>query len=183
VNGELPGGAYLSAMARVQQLQSNSVVKLQCGAAVVSLRLGERSGPFSLQQLPPDQVFLSLDTSAWINGCLLNATVVNGSEGVSEPHDMGRIVRAPKIEHFEVTGNDGATGEFQANLVGQNLEAIERTGWNPDQGEAVTGLPLPVAEGRKQTLRIRMPAHSDPPAELIVWLRGESKPRVARVHP
>jgi hypothetical protein len=62
VNGELPGGAYLSAMARVQQLQSNSVVKLQCGAAVVSLRLGERSGPFSLQQLPPDQVFSSLDT-------------------------------------------------------------------------------------------------------------------------
>jgi len=57
VNGELPGGAYLSAMARVQQLQSNSVVKLQCGAAVVSLRLGERSGPFSLQQLSPDQVF------------------------------------------------------------------------------------------------------------------------------
>jgi hypothetical protein len=145
--------------------------------------LGRKIRTVQLAAIAAGPGFFVARHSAWINGCLLNATVVNGSEGVSEPHDMGRIVRAPKIEHFEVTGNDGATGEFQANLVGQNLEAIERTGWNPDQGEAVTGLPLPVAESRKQTLRIRMPAHSDPPAELIVWLRGESKPRVARVHP
>jgi len=179
--GELPGGMYLSAMLRVQRLQSNSVVKLDCGAAVLSLRLGERSGPSSLQQLSPDQVFVSFDTSGWFNGCPLRATVANGSEGESAPYTLGRIVRVPKIERFELTEDDSGAGDLQAHLVGQNLETIEKTGWSPDLGETVAGLPLPVAgDGRQQTLQIRMPPPPDAQATLQVWLRGESKARAAR---
>ena len=179
--GELPGGMYLSAMLHVQRLQSNSVVKLDCGAAVLSLRMGERSGPSSLQQLSPDQVFVSFDTSGWFNGCPLRAVVANGSEGESEPYNLGRIVRVPKIDRFERIDDDGGDADLQANLIGQNLETIEKTGWSEDLGEAVAGLPLPLAgDGLKQTLHIRMPVPPDSQASLYVWLRGESKARATR---
>jgi hypothetical protein len=186
-NGELAGGAYLSAMMRVEHLQSNSVVRLGCeqaGGATVTLHLGERAGPVSLQQLAPEQVFLSFDTGVWLNGCLLDASVANGSEGESELYKMGRIVRVPEIDKFERTTEDAGGGEFNASLVGQNLETIEKTGWSAGQEEVVAVLPLPVpGEGQKQTLQIRIAAPPNRHAQLFVWLRGESKPRVTKIHP
>jgi len=93
---------------------------------------------------------------------------------------MGRIVRVPRIERFELTEDDN--GDLQASIIGQNLETIEKTGWSPDLGEVVAGLPLPRAgDGRQQTLQIRMPPPPDTQATLQVWLRGESKARAARV--
>ncbi len=184
-SGELPGGMYLSAMLRVAHVQSNSIVKLSCeqpGGQSLTLRLGERSGPLSLQQLAPDQLFLSFDTSLWLNGCLLNATVANGSEGESEPYAMGRIVRVPKVAQF-VIGEDAGNGEFQATLLGQNLETIEKTGWTADRGEPVGALPLPVAVEGQQRLEIRVPLPPDSHATLYFWLRGESKPRATKVRP
>ena len=184
-SGELPGGMYLSAMLRVAHLQSNSMVKLGCeqpGAQSLTLRLGERSGPLSLQQLAPDQLFLSFDTSLWLNGCLLNSTVANGHEGESEPYAMGRIVRVPKVAQFAI-GEEAGNGEFHATLLGQNLETIEMTGWTADRGEPVAGLPLPVAVEGEQKLEIRVPLPPDSHATLYVWLRGESKPRATKVRP
>ncbi len=184
-SGELPGGMYLSAMLRVAHLQSNSIVKLGCeqpGGQSLTLRLGERSGPLSLQQLAPDQLFLSFDTSLWLNGCLLNATVANGNEGESEPYAMGRIVRVPKVAQFAI-GEDAGDGQFQATLLGRNLETIERAGWTPDSGEPVATLPLPVAVEGQQKLEIRLPLPPDSHATLYVWLRGESKPRSTKVRP
>lgn len=184
--GELLGGVYLSAMLRVEHLQSNSVVRLSCeqpGAAVVTLHLGERSGAVSLQQLTPDQLFLSFDSGAWINGCLLRARVLNGSEGESDDYALGRVVRAPKIENFELTAKDAETGQVRANLTGQNLETIEKTGWSTDEADAVPGLPLPVpGEERKQVLQISLPPPPMRHAQLYVWLRGESRPRATRIH-
>jgi len=181
-DGELPGGLYLSALIRVQHLQSNSVVKLGCeraGGVELSLHLGERAGPVSLQQLAPDQVFLSFDSGVWLNGCFLEARVANGSEGESEAFKLGRIVRVPEIEQLKV-GTDSVSG----SLIGQNLETIEKTGWSADQEEAVDGLPLPApGEGQKQTLQIRVPSPPDRHAQLYVWLRGESKPRPTKIHP
>jgi hypothetical protein len=184
-SGELPGGMNLSAMLRVAHLQSNSVVKLGCeqpGGAGLTLHLGERSGPLSLQQLAPDQLFLSFDSSLWLNGCLLTAAVANGDEGESEPHPMGRIVRVPKVAKF-VIGEESGNGEFAATLLGQNLETIEMAGWTPDHGEPVTALPLPVAGEGQQRLEIRVPLPPDSHATLYVWLRGEAKPRATRVRP
>jgi len=186
-SGELPGGMYLSAMLRVEHLQSNSEVRLGCrepAGGVITLHLGERNGPLSLQQLAPDQVFLSFDTSVWLNGCQLEATVANGSEGDSESYGLGRIVRVPEIEKFETTADTARGGEFNASLIGQNLETIEKTGWSTDQGETVADLPLPLpGQGQKQALQI----HIGPPptrhAQLYVWLRGESKARPTNIHP
>ncbi len=184
-HGELPGGMYLSAMMRAAHVQSNSMVKLSCeqpGTASLTLHLGERSGPLSLQQLAPDQLFLSFDTSLWLNGCMLGATVVNGSEGESGAYPMGRIVRVPKVAKF-VIGEDAGGGEFNATLEGQNLETIEKVSWSPDRGEAVTSLPLPVAGEGRQRLQIRIPLPPDSHATLWVWLRGEAQPRVTKVRP
>ncbi len=183
--GELPGGMYLSAMLRVGHLQSNSVVRLGCeqpGAQSLTLRLGERSGPLSLQQLAPDQLFLSFDSGLWLNGCLLNATVANGSEGESEPYAVGRIVRVPQVAQFSI-GEEAGDGEFHATLLGRNLETIERTGWTEDHGEPVATLPLPVAGEGQQKLDIRLPLPPDSHATLYVWLRGESKARATKVRP
>ena len=183
--GELPGGMYLSAMMRVEHLQSNSVVKLGCeqpGTTGVTLRLGQRSGPLSLQQLAPEQVFLSFDTSAWLNGCVLQTSVANGSEGESDMYKLGRIVRVPKIERFELPASDNGNNLY-ATLTGQNLETIERVGWTAVRGELVTDLPLPVpGDSARQSLRILIPAPPETNSPLYVWLRGESQARLTRVH-
>lgn len=185
--GELPGGMYLSSMVRVEHLQSNSSVRLDCeqpGFAVVTLRLGERAGALSLQQLAPDQLFLSFDTGAWLTGCELRATVVNGHEGESRPYPVGRVVRVPRIERFEPSLDNGPAGAYRATLFGQNLETIERTGWSADAGVPVTALPLPVpGDVSKQSLTVELSQPGDPPGVLWVWLRGESKARATRVRP
>lgn len=182
--GELPGGMFLSAMLRVEHLQSNSTVKLSCeqpSSAVVRLRLGERSGAFSLQQLAPDQVFLSFDTAAWLNGCELLASVSNGSEGDSAEFKLGRIVRVPKIDRFELATDDAGNAGLFANISGQNLETIDKIGWSPERGEQVTALPLPAAENAgRQNLRVLATTPPDPHAVLYIWLRGETQPRITR---
>jgi hypothetical protein len=184
--GELPGGMYLSAMMRVEHLQSNSLVQLGCeqpGGAGITLHLGERAGPMSLQQIAPEQVFLSFDTTAWLNGCVLQTFVANGSEGESGVYRLGRIVRVPKIERFELPVTENPLTGLYATLTGQNLETIERVGWSPDRGELVTGLPLPIAgDGGKQSLRILIPSRPEANSSLYVWLRGESQPRLTKIH-
>ncbi len=184
--GELPGGMYLSAMMRVEHLQSNSVLKLNCeqpGHSAVTLRIGERSGAQSLQQLAPDQMFLSFDTGAWLNGCVLQAAVANGSEGESGIYTLGRIVRVPKIERLDPPAGDDGTSALYATLTGQNLETIEKIGWSADRGELVTELPLPVSsDATRQSMRILLPLPPTANSPLYVWLRGESQPRLTRVH-
>ena len=181
--GELAGSTYLSAMMKVEHLQSNGVVRLSCdqpSGARVELHLGERSGPLSLQQLAPDQVFLSFDTSAWLNGCVLDAAIANGPEGESNSYKLGRIVRVPKISRFELP--DGSAGGLYASLTGQNLETIDKIGWTADHGETVATLPLPVpGDADRQVLRLVLAAPPDSSAPLYLWLRGESQPRLTRV--
>lgn len=185
--GELPGGVYLSAMVRVTHLHSNGVLRLTCeqsGSQTISFKLGERSGPLSLQQLAPGQLFLSFDASAWVSGCNLQVTVANGHEGESEPFPMGRIVRAPRIERFEPLIETAADGAYRATITGQNLETIEQVGWSAESASPVTALPLPLAgDATRQSLVVQMPAPGDPPGSLWVWLRGEAKARATRVRP
>jgi hypothetical protein len=184
--GELPGGMYLSALLRVEHVQSNSSVRLACaedGGVSVTLRLGERMGPSSFQQTTPDQAFLSFDTSAWVNGCVLGVAIANGSEGRSDFYKIGRIVRVPSVDRFEITTASTGNGECRASLTGRNLETIEKTGWSPDQGEAVPSLPLPAGDGQLQTLELNVPQPPAPGAPLYVWLRGETVARLTTLKP
>lgn len=177
--GELPGGTYLSAMLRVENLQSNSTVKLGCeqpNTTTVALQLGQHYGAVSLQQVAADQLYLSFDTGVWFNRCRLQARVVNANEGESEAFDLGVIVRAPHIDYLDFGVDDTAT------LTGQNLETIERIGWNMEFGEAVSELPLPLsADSKRQTLRVRLSKPPEKESRVYVWLRGETKPRATKV--
>jgi hypothetical protein len=183
--GELPGGVYLSAMMRVNHLQSNSILKLGCdqqASTSVTLKLGQRSGPLSLQQLAPDQIFVSFDSSVWYNGCSLVAVIANGSEGESSAFQLGRIVRVPNIERLETTTNDSASDSALTTLTGQNLETIEKVGWTAEQPEPVQSLPLPIdGAGQKQRLQIHIGPRPDPASPIYVWLRGESSPRLTKL--
>ena len=183
--GELAGGVYLSAMMQVKHLQSNSVVKLDCGhntGGTVVIRLGQRTGPLSLQQLAPDQIFVSFDSSVWYNGCRLTAVIANGKEGDSEPFQLGRIVRVPSIETLQTSAGDAATEPSLTTLTGQNLETIEKLGWSVEQPETVQSLPLPIdGSGQKQRLQIQLGPRPDPAAPIYVWLRGESSPRLTKL--
>ena len=95
------------------------MVKLACTepGETVTLHLGERAGPISLQQLAPDQLFLSFDTGAVAQGCDLTATIANGSEGESEAYSMGRIVRLPKIDKLEVSVPDPAESRMRCSSL------------------------------------------------------------------
>lgn len=182
--GELPSSVLLTSMIKADHLQSNSVVKLTCAqpnSAVVTLRLGERSGQMSLQQLAPGQLFMSFDTGIWLNGCVLGATILNGNESESDVFQIGRVVRLPRVESLTVTTEGLVPG---AKLSGQNLETIEKAGWNDKEGVAVPGLPLTVdGEMHKQTLDIPLPPPTPEQTQLFVWLRGEEKARPTRIRP
>jgi hypothetical protein len=182
--GELPGGGFLSAMLNVEHLQSNGVVKLGCGDGEnLSLRLGARSGSLYAQQVTPDQVFLSFDTSGWPNGCVLQAAAANGAEGESAPFKIGRVVILPGIDNFSLSADPDASDSYRAFLTGQNLETIAKIGWAADQGRPVDGLPLRSDNGQQETLQSHIPPPPDPDAQLLVWLRDEAKPRVTSIRP
>jgi hypothetical protein len=174
--GELPGGSFLSASLRVSHLQPDSTVRLGCeqrNATTVALKLGQTYGAVRLQQVASDQLFLSFDTGVWLNGCRLEAVVVN-PEGESAPHYLGRVVRAPKIERIEFNG--------QTSVIGQNLETIAMLSWTPEAPEVVTALPLALSsENFKQKLAVCLAAPPEGQGQLYVWLRGEDAPRLARI--
>ncbi len=173
---EFPAGYNLTVMLDVRNVQPTSVVKLACAddlAAPVSLRIGEQTATYSLQQLSSDQLFLSFDTSGFPAGCLLQATIENRHTGQSTPFPLAHIVRLPSIESFEATSAAPQNGKRIYVLTGRNLEMIEQAGWDQLGGTQVTELPTPVqGQGQKQTLQIALP--DPPPAHctLYVWLRG-----------
>jgi hypothetical protein len=107
------------------------------------------------------------------------AKVITEDSGDSEPKKLGRIVRLPKIESFQLTDESAGEGSFYGLLKGQDLETIEKVGWQPQAGIPVEAIPTPVAgEGSRQTLKVALPWPAPAPhAPLHIWLRGESKGR------
>ena len=185
VTGEVPGGVPLSAMIRVTHFPAGGGVRLECeqlgSSGALTLHPGQESGSPRLEQLAPDELFLTFDTGAWINGCIVDATVTS-VDGDSAPRRVARIVAVPTIEHFDLT--DDASGDFKATLVGVNLETIGRVGWTADEETAVSQLPQPLSgDGRRQKLEIRVAAPPTPDAVLYLSLRGDSKGRQTTVHP
>jgi hypothetical protein len=182
--GELPAGSYASFSMRVEHAGGRPAVQLDCEdrESRVVLRAGEKRGAAKLETAGADLVFLSVDAgAAGRPGCALSASV-EAETGSSDRRVLGRVVRLPRIEAFEVTDEKAGDGRYFAVLTGQDLELIERTGWDQEHGLSVDGLPKPVAgAGQKQSLRIVMPWPSPAPrSPLFVWLRGESEGRVTK---
>jgi len=182
---ELPSGISLTAMLRGRNLPASSTLKLSCeqaGSTVLELHPGERLAQASLQLLSADQLFLTFDTGAWTNGCQLLVAITNGADGESEPVRLGRIVRTPVIEQLETPlASDEGTQPVPLLLTGRSLETIEQLGWDPKTGETVSTLPIPVPGNvQQQQLQFSLPPRPYNQSPLLVWLRGETRPRTVR---
>ncbi|MCW5982672.1 MAG: hypothetical protein KIT09_31580 [Bryobacteraceae bacterium] len=185
LDGELPAGSFASFALRVHPLESPPAVRVGCVEPTLTLRaetarLGEERGGLRLQSAGGGALFLSLDPGAIGQpGCAVTVVVFTESQGASDPFELGKVVRLPRIDSFELTDQKQGELGYAATLKGEDLEVIERVGWDAQFGLPVTDLPVPVASGgRKQSLKVTIPWPSPVPhAPVYVWLRGESKGR------
>ena len=185
--GELPSNYFVSALLHVADLPPSAVLALECRGDEQSrqnLPIGTKSGAASAERLSSDELFLTFDDGAFPSGCDLLAKTTDQSGTVSsDPYELGRIVRVPKIESLQTADNPLNSGQFQVTITGRNLETIDHAGWDLDHPTLIGELPTLLAgEDQKQTLRISLPA---PPVgadgPLYVWLRGESAGRASLV--
>jgi hypothetical protein len=178
---ELPAGSFASFSIQIEPVDSPPTVHLACAEeelaiAERSARAGEHQEGIRLRNAGANTLFLSLDPgSVGQAGCTLTATVTTEDEGSSEAYNLGSIVRLPRIESFELTDEQAGEESYFGYIRGEELELIEKVGWSPASGIAVSGLPAPVAAGGpKQSLKVTLPWPSPSPhAPLHIWLRGE----------
>ncbi|HWF85661.1 MAG TPA: hypothetical protein VG222_12475, partial [Vicinamibacterales bacterium] len=111
------------------------------------------------------------------------AIVDNEATGASDPYQLGRIVRLPRIDRFSISDETAGDGLYIGTLVGEGLELIDRTGWTATAGSGVLGIATPVPDApSQQTLRIAVAWPSPSPhAPLYVWLVGEHSARLTTV--
>ncbi len=183
---ELPGGVFVSSMLTVRNAGINPAVRLDCAgpdARAITVSAGDSNAAARVQSVNADTVFLSFDPGAFPTGCLVSASIDRGDEGRSEPYRLGRVVRIPRIESFRLTDESAGDGQYFGVLTGQDLEMIEKTGWDADHGLSVSGLPTPIAgESQKQSLKVKLAWPSPVPhAPLFVWLHGDAQGRATTV--
>jgi len=100
--------------------------------------------------------------------------------GPSEPYSLGRVIRLPHLQKFVLTEQKKGGDLFLGSLTGHELQVIEKTGWDSQEGYPVLGIPIPAAgDPENQTSQIELPwPPTSPRAPLYVWLRGETTGRV-----
>ena len=180
---ELPAGTAVGMVLEVKGLREGSRPRLELGCQggdsrhALSLALDEPAEGASLSFAGQGALYLSLDPGAvGYAGCGLTAAIRVQPEGRSDAIALGRVVRVPRLEQFTLTAEQIAPATYAGVLKGRDLDLVEKTGWDAQNGLAVDAIPAPVpGEAGKQTLRIAMPWPSPGPhAPLYVWLRGES---------
>jgi hypothetical protein len=183
---ELPADWNLTLMMRAANA-SQPVMDLACTEssrelAPQRLRAGEKTTAASMDAVGEGGLFLSL-TPGLVGqpGCDL-VVRIETVNGVSDPYPLGRVVRLPRIERFQMTGEEIGDSVYAAYLEGYHLETIERTGWEGSEGYPVEALPSAAGgESHRQVLKIGVPWPSPrPKAPLHVWLRGEPTSRATQ---
>lgn len=185
-DGELPAGSLVSLSLQVGPLESQPEIILACREETLTLQRQTAriagSGPEPrLRITGSGTLFLSFDPGlVGQAGCTLTVTAGTEAQGAGEPYVLGTVVRLPRIDEFALTGEPAGDGRFWAEVKGEELELIERAGWEGESGIPIGALPTPVAGGgQKQLLRFPMPWPSPAPhAPLSVWLRGDREGRV-----
>ena len=183
-DGELPAGFFLSALLSVENPTATASATLGCEnltAPKVTAAVGAPRDGVKLESVQPGSYYLSFDPGRWPGGCNLSLTFHNG-DGGSDPRTLGKVVRAPRIESFKLTDEQGPENTYIGVLTGRDLELIEKVGWNATDAVPVPALPIPLpGESYLQQLRIRLSWPSPVPhAPLFVWLRGETEGRATR---
>jgi hypothetical protein len=106
----------------------------------------------------------------------------NGREGSSQPVTLAHILRVPQVDSFTVADAPPQNGIRQYQLTGQNLETIEKLGWDDSNGLNASGLPTPLpGPGLKQSIQVNLPDPIAPAAMLHVWLRGDAEGRATTI--
>jgi hypothetical protein len=182
--GELPAGSFVSFSLRTANVEGPPALRLGCGEGdpVLTLHVGEKRSEAKLDSAGRGVLFLSVDPSVVGRpGCILMSSV-EAAPGLSDRHELGRVVRLPHIESFTLTDEKVGGSAYAGILTGQDLELIERAGWDATTGLPVESLPRPVAgEGQRQMLKIALPWPSPAPhAPVYIWLRGESEGRATK---
>lgn len=186
--GEIPANAFTAVTIRTEGLDSQPTLHVDCTDPTLTLRKlsirpGEQAGAARLRTIAKGELFLSLEPGTVGQApCALRA-MLETADGLSDPALIGRLVRLPRIEKFALGPELIAKATYGGWIEGEELESIEKTGWNPGHGVAVGGPPVPVANhGSRQRMKIAMPWPPPAPrAPLYVWLRGENTGRKSTV--
>ena len=186
---ELPAGLPVSFAIGVENLHPLASLQLGCRSggqfqSRLTLVPGQPQGATRLDVTGKDTLFLSLDPgSLSATGCTLAVVVRNKTNGLSDPHLLGRVVRLPRIERFVLTGKKLGESLYEGVLTGEELHHIAKAGWDESQGHPVAGIPTPFPDDpEKQTLRIALPWPSpEPHAPVFIWLGGEDRGRPTQV--
>ncbi|MEJ2006865.1 MAG: hypothetical protein P8Z30_01710, partial [Acidobacteriota bacterium] len=183
---EIPAGSAVSFAIHGEHMGSSPSLTLACEndsetRQSLTLHPGDNSGSAELDFAGSNVLFLSLDPgTVGQSGCLLETTVTDQTTGVSDPYTLGRVTRLPRIIKFTLSDEKLGTSLYEGTITGQDLQIIDKTGWSPDSGYPVQGIPTPVLGNlQEQTLKIEMPwPPPSPRAPIYIWLRGESQGRV-----
>lgn len=183
---ELPAGLHIGVMMRVASPGSDPAVEFSCRNSTgprIQVQAGSGKSGIKLQAIQANSLFASLDPGLWPNGCVLTAVLYNKQSGRSDPVELGRVIRLPRIENFQLTDEPAGEGSYIGMLTGIDLELIGQVGWSAEAGKPVVGLPVPIAgEGARQSLKVQLPWPSPTPrAPLFLWFRGEEKGRSTQV--
>ncbi|HUB83666.1 MAG TPA: Ig-like domain-containing protein [Bryobacteraceae bacterium] len=182
---EFPAGYTLNAVLDVKNIERQSVLHLACADGVgqpAVLHIGEQTATWNLEQLSPDQLFLALDTSGFPAACSLEAVIDNGREGRSQPFTLAHILRVPQIDSLVTSDTPPQDDTREYRLTGENLEMIEKLGWDAGNGADVIGLPVPLpGPGLRQSIQVNLPDPPAPDAVLYAWLRGDKTGRATDV--
>jgi len=186
---EIPAGSAVSFAIHAEHMGASPAVTLACNndsetRQTLTLHPGENSGAAQLDFAGSGVLFLSVDPGAvGQSGCLLDATVTDPVTGSSNAYDLGRVTRLPQITKFSLSNQKLGDALFEGTLTGRDLQMIERTGWSPDTGYPVQGIPTPVpGSSQQQTLKIEMPwPPPGPHAPIYIWLRGENSGRLTEM--
>jgi hypothetical protein len=186
--GEIPAGSAVSFAIQGRDIGAHPSLELSCrntmdAKRTLLLRPGDESG--ELDFAGEDLLFLSLvPGSVGQSGCVLAAAVTNEVRGTSDPYTLGQVIRLPRITKFALSGEKVGDALYAGTLTGEDLQMIDKTGWDPAKGFPIQGIPTPVpGNSQEQTLSIEMPwPPPSPQAPVYVWLRGESAGRVTAMH-
>ncbi len=183
--GEIPAGNAASFAIRTANVGARPVLALGCkdsADTLQALRLqpGSDSDGAQLDYAGSGTLFLSLDPgTVGRSGCVLTAQLINPNTGSSDPYALGRVVRLPRIDKFSISDQKAGPSLYEGTLTGQDLQTIEKTGWNSQTGYPIEGIPTPLpGNPQEQTLEIALPWPPPAPhAPVYVWVRGEKQGR------
>jgi hypothetical protein len=187
--GEIPAGSNVSFVINTENVDSRPTVSLSCQNSMdtrqsFALRPGDsQPGLGQLDEAGQGLFFLSVNPGAvGQSGCLLQAVVATEQTGTSNPFNLGKIIRLPVITKFVLTNRKVGASLYEGILTGQDLQIINKAGWNSKTGYAITDIPTPVPGNPElQTLKIQLPWPPPAPnAPVFVWLRGESQGRMTK---